>query len=66
MKIELDENSVKVIVDYIKNNPDDLHKLIKIIGTEMLSVLKNEEILKEGAILYRNIQRVINESYKKY
>ena len=66
MKIELDENSVKVIVDYIKNNPDDLHRLIKMIGMEILSVLKNEEILKEGAMQYRNIQRVINESYKKY
>ncbi len=65
MKIELDEKTIETIVDYALKNPDKIRKVLKLAGEEALSVLREKEILEEGAHLYREITRVINETYKK-
>ena len=39
--------------------------LIKLLGEETLSVLKERKIIDEGAKLYREITQAINETYKK-
>ena len=64
MKIELDEKTIDNLVNYFIDHPHNLHKVIKMCANEMLSVLRNEKMLKEGASLYRNIMRSINDSYK--
>ena len=65
MKIELDEKTIDNIVDYAINNPSKIRKLIKLLGEETLSVLKERKIIDEGALLYREITRAINQTYKK-
>ena len=65
MKIELDEKTIDNIVDYAINNPSKIRKLIKLVGEETLSVLKERKIIDEGAMLYREITRAINNTYKK-
>ncbi len=65
VKITLDEESIHAIVQYAKNHPEDIRLLIKIIGEEALSVLREKEIIKDGANLYREIQRAINYTYDK-
>jgi len=62
MKIELDEKTIDNIVDYVINNPQ---KISKLAGEEILSVLKERNMIDEGAKLYREITRAINETYKK-
>jgi hypothetical protein len=65
IKISLDEESIDAIVQYVKNHPEDVRHLLKIIGEEALSVLKEKKIIEEGARLYREIQSAINETYTK-
>ena len=65
MKIELDEKTIDNFVEYAINNPEKIRKLIKILGEETLSVLNERKIIDEGAILYRDITRAINLTYKK-
>lgn len=65
VKITLDEESIHAIVQYTKKHPEDIRLLLKIIGEEALSVLREKEIIKEGANLYREIQRAINYTYEK-
>ena len=65
MKIELDEKTIDNIVDYAINNPSKIRMLIKLLGEETLSVLKERKIIDEGAKLYREIKQAINETYKK-
>jgi hypothetical protein len=65
MKIELDEKTIDNFVEYAINNPEKIRKLIKILGEETLSVLKERKIIDEGAKLYRDITRAINLTYKK-
>jgi hypothetical protein len=63
-KIELDEKTIDNIVNYALENPDKIRKLIKLLGEETLSVLKEKKILEQGATLYRDITRYINYTYK--
>ena len=65
MKIELDEKTIDNIIDYALENPEKIRKLIKILGEETLSVLKERKIIDEGAKLYREITQAINLTYKK-
>jgi tagatose-1,6-bisphosphate aldolase len=65
MKIELDEKTIDNIVDYAINHPQKIRKLIKLVGEETLSVLKERHIIDEGAKLYREITGAINLTYKK-
>ena len=65
MKIELDEKTIDNIIDYALENPDKIRKLIKLVGEETLSVLKERIIIDEGAKLYREITQAINLTYKK-
>ncbi len=65
MKIELDEKTIDNIVDYAIKNPSKIRMLIKLLGEETLSVLKERKIIDEGAKLYREITQAINETYKK-
>jgi len=65
MKIELDEKTIDNIVNYAFNNPVKIRKLIKLLGEETLSVLKERKIIEEGSHLYREITRAINETYEK-
>jgi hypothetical protein len=64
MKIELDDKTIDNIINYSLENPDKIRKLIKLIGEESLSVLKEKKILEQGAQLYREITRYINYTYK--
>lgn len=64
MKIELDEKSIDNIVNYALGHPEKIRKLIKLIGEESLSVLKEKKILEQGALLYRDILEHINYTYK--
>jgi len=64
VKITLDEESIDAIVQYIKNHKQEVRDVIKIIGDEALSVIKEKHMLKEGAELYREIQSAINYTYK--
>ena len=48
MKIELDEKTIDNIVDYAINNPAKVRKLIKLLGEETLSVLKERKIIDEA------------------
>ena len=65
VKITLDEESIEAIMKYAKTHRNEVRDLLKIIGEEALSILKEKEILKEGAKLYREIQREINYTYRK-
>jgi len=65
MKIELDEKSIDSIVNYALSHPEKIRKLIKLIGEETLSVLKEKKILEQGALLYREILENINYTYKE-
>jgi len=65
MKIELDEKTIDNFVNYALEHPDKIRMLIKLIGEESISVLKEKKILEEGAKLYREIMRTINYTYKK-
>ncbi len=65
VKITLDEESIDAIVKYAKTHRDEVRELMKIIGEEALSVLMEKDVLKEGAKLYREIQREINYTYGK-
>ena len=65
VKITLDEQSIDALVKYVKEHPDEIRDLIKIVGKEMLSVLMDKDILDKGARLYREIQHSINYTYKK-
>jgi len=64
VKITLDEESIDAIVQYIKTHKQEVRDVIKIIGEEALSVIKEKHMLKEGAELYREIQRAINYTYE--
>jgi len=64
VKITLDEESIDAIVQYIKTHKQEVRDVIKIIGEEALSVIKEKHMLKEGAELYREIQSAINYTYK--
>ena len=64
VKITLDEESIDAIVQYIKTHKQEVRDVIKIIGEEALSVIKEKYMLKEGAELYREIQSAINYTYK--
>ena len=65
VKITLDEESIEAILKYAKTHRNEISDILKIIGEETLSVLTEKEILKEGAKLYREIQREINYTYRK-
>ena len=65
VKITLDEESIDAIVKYAKTHRNEVRELMKIFGEEALSVLTEKEVLKEGAKLYREIQREINYTYHK-
>jgi len=65
VKITLDEESIDAIVKYAKTHRNEVRELMKIVGEEALSVLTEKEVLKEGAKLYREIQREINYTYRK-
>lgn len=65
VKITLDEESIDAIVKYAKTHRNEVRDLMKIFGEEALSVLTEKEVLKEGAKLYREIQREINYTYRK-
>ena len=65
MKIELDEKTIDNLIDYATKNPYKIRKLIKILGEEALSVLKERKIIDEGAKLYMEITQAINLTYKK-
>jgi len=64
MKIELDEKTIDNFVNYALEHPDKIRMLIKLIGEESISVLKEKKFLEEGAKLYREIMRTINYTYK--
>lgn len=65
VKITLDEESIHAIVQYAKTHRNEIRELLKIIGEEALSVLREKDILRDGAQLYREIQSAINYTYKK-
>ena len=65
VKITLDEESIDAIVKYAITHRGEVRELMKIIGEEALSVLMEKDVLKEGAKLYREIQREINYTYSK-
>ena len=65
MKVELDEKTIDNLVEYLLKNPERVRKILKIGAEEVLSVLREKKILDEGAHLYREITRAINETYKK-
>ncbi|MEA3457578.1 MAG: hypothetical protein U9R21_02750 [Candidatus Thermoplasmatota archaeon] len=65
VKITLDEESIDAMVKYAKTHRNEVRELMKIFGEEALSVLTEKEVLKEGAKLYREIQREINYTYRK-
>ncbi len=63
VKITLDEESIDAIVEYIKTHRREVREILKIIGEEALSVLREKDILRDGARLYRDIQEAINYTY---
>ncbi|MEA2054882.1 MAG: hypothetical protein U9O96_07265 [Candidatus Thermoplasmatota archaeon] len=65
MKITLDEESIKNIVEYVKSHPDEIRELMEILGKEAIAVMMERKILEHGAKLYREIQREINYTYRK-
>ncbi|MFO8078442.1 MAG: hypothetical protein R6U21_07370 [Thermoplasmatota archaeon] len=65
VKITLDEKSIDAIINYTKTHRKEVREFVKIIGEETLSVLKEKDILNQGAKLYREIQSAINYTYKK-
>jgi len=65
VKISLDEESIDAMVKYAKTHREEIRELVKIIGEETLSVLMEKNVLKDGARLYREIQREINYTYGK-
>ena len=65
VKITLDEESIHAIVEYAKTHRKEIRELLKIIGEEALSVLRETDVLRDGAKLYREIQEAINYTYRK-
>jgi hypothetical protein len=65
VKITLDEESIHALVQYAKTHRNEIRELAKIVGEEILSVMKEKDILEEGAQLYREITRAINYTYKE-
>jgi hypothetical protein len=65
MRIELDEKTIDTLVTYALEHPEKIRKLLKVIGEETLSILKEKKILEQGALLYRDITRHINYTYKE-
>ena len=65
MKITIDEETIKNVVDYVKSHPGEIRELMKILGEEALAVLMERKILEQGAKLYRAIEREINFTYGK-
>lgn len=65
VKITLDGESVDAIVRYLTNHKKEVRNLLKTFGEEALSILREKEILHEGAKLYREIQNAINFTYEK-
>ena len=65
VKITLDEESIDAIVEYAKNHRKKIRELLKIIGEETLSILREKDVLDDGAKLYREIQDAINYTYKE-
>jgi len=65
MKITIDEETIKNVIDYVKSHPDEIRELMKILGEEALAVLMERKILEQGAKLYRGIEREINYTYGK-
>ena len=65
MKITLDEESIDAIVKYAKNHPKEIREVLKLMGEEALSILREKKMLENGAKLYREIQQAINYTYNK-
>jgi len=65
MKITLDEESVDAIVNYVKTHPKEIREVLKLVGEEAVSILREKKMLENGAKLYREIQQAINYTYNK-
>ena len=65
MKITLDEESIEAIVTYVKTHPKEIRDVLKLVGEEAVSILREKKMLENGAKLYRDIQRAINYTYNK-
>ena len=50
MKIELDEKTIDNIVDYAIKNPSKIRMLIKLLGEETLSILKEMKIIAKDVM----------------
>ena len=50
MKIELDEKTIDNIVDYAIKNPSKISMLIKLLGEETLSILKEMKIIAKDVM----------------
>ena len=67
MKVEvaISEESIRTIIKYIKDNPDEIRGFIQYLGDEVLDILMSRRVLKKGADLYRALNGEINYSYHK-
>lgn len=65
MKVEvaINKESIETIIDYIKENPEQIRGLIQYLGDEVLEILMSKKVLKKGAMLYRCINGEINYAY---
>jgi len=65
MKIELDEKSIRNIINFVKDNPQEVREVIEIIGNDIISVLLQKKYLELGAKLHRGLEKEINWQFKK-
>lgn len=65
IQLEITEESIKNIVKYVKEHPDEIKGLIQFLGDEVFEILLSRRVLKKGATLYRAINAEINYAYKK-
>jgi len=49
MKIELDERSIRNIINFVKENPKEVQEVIEILGNDIIRILLQKKYLELGA-----------------
>ena len=65
VKIKLSEENIAEVVNYIKNNPDDIKELMEMFAIEAAEILMKRNFIKNVAKAYKDVNSEINCNYRK-
>lgn len=65
VKIKLSEENIAEVVNYIKNNPDDIKELMEMFAIEAAEILMKKNFIKKVAKAYKDVNSEINYTFKK-